>query len=1179
MKNIVFITFLILFKFTFSQAGQPDTTFNYTRTNAFKNGESTDGFINKIVQLPGGKLLIGGYFTSYNGEHTTSLVKLNSDGSRDISFNVSIIGDGNSNSNVTDIIPLQNGNILVSGFFRNVNNTPISGIVMLDSTGMIVSNFNVEGVNSTTSSSWIANLHLQENGKILLYGSFNEFNSNPCNRLIRLNTNGTLDSTFNSNITNAFIYKCISQIDGKIILAGNFDGNSSPNSFKLFRLLETGEIDTTFVENDLGNNAFIFDIKTQTTGKLIVAGKFSNYMGVTTGGIIRLNEDGTIDNSFTLNTSNFTKNIKKIELLSDDSFYAVGDFNNFSNQAQQCIVKLSADGLLDPYLNIDYDFNPEVNNVSAIVNDIVVLPNGNLICVGLFNLYKGVAVKNMISLFPNGDLNVEFLPYTGSNGFVNCIKTDALNRIIVGGEFTMYNNVRTGALFRLNENGTLDTTFQIGIGPNGYIKSIQIQYDGKIVVAGNFSNFNGINRNGIVRLLENGSIDLNYNPGDIFLTNNNVPIVNSIVLQGDGKIIAGGNFGYALLNGYPAFNLIRFETDGSRDYSFNSSDNSFDDIKHIELCSDNQIIVLKSNHLYRYLPNGEEDYLYNLYNDVIAFSIDNNDNIIMNNDQFLLSITIDGSLIDYYPSPSSAHSFLFQPDGKLIVGTEIGLTRFNTDNTIDATFEPSILTTSLLFQKVTCLAGQQHGQILYGGSFKLYNNVIANNIGRLLNDVPFLSTINLTFQNVQDVSCTQSGQATAFGYSGTPPYSYEWNTTPISFDSIAFFDQQGYYSCTVTDSYGDTKTSTVYIGGVDQNGIDFIVNGIEQEFRPGFESDYIIDGFNNGCIASNGNIQLTYDNSLIQFVNSFPYPDSQTANSLTWNFTAQNADSNHLVKTIKFQTLTTAQIGDSVNISIKINTNNDLDTTNNKVVYNIPVVNGYDPNDKSVYPIGKCEEHYINQNQNLIYRIRFQNTGNSEAINVRIEDEISSFLDIESLRILSSSHSFWTEKSQNKLIFHFDNINLPDSSSDEENSHGYVLFELKPIQEFSLPHETNISNTAEIYFDYNPAVITNTIQNTIFNLIDINLDEYECNNDDDLGFSNNSVFPNPFSNLLQLAIVEASQNTDIQVLNYLGSTVYSYSINEPILITINTNSWSNGVYFIRIKNGDKTSLLKAVKTN
>ncbi len=159
---------------------------------------------------------------------------------------------------------------------------------------------------------------------------------------------------------------------------------------------------------------------------------------------------------------------------------------------------------------------------------------------------------------------------------------------------------------------------------------------------------------------------------------------------------------------------------------------------------------------------------------------------------------------------------------------------------------------------------------------------------------------------------------------------------------------------------------------------------------------------------------------------------------------------------------------------------------------------GYDPNDKAVEP--NHEEGYtLIDQEDLIFKIRFQNTGNAPAYNIQIRDTLSEFLDISSVQYISGSHDghlTFSRTEDRVLVFDFDNIYLPDSTTDLEGSQGFFLYRVSIIDD--LPEGTLIENTAHIYFDNNPAVVTNTTKNILYP--DMDGDGYfsveDCNEED-----------------------------------------------------------------------------------
>ncbi len=177
---------------------------------------------------------------------------------------------------------------------------------------------------------------------------------------------------------------------------------------------------------------------------------------------------------------------------------------------------------------------------------------------------------------------------------------------------------------------------------------------------------------------------------------------------------------------------------------------------------------------------------------------------------------------------------------------------------------------------------------------------------------------------------------------------------------------------------------------------------------------------------------------------------------------------------IQVQTDTLAQANQQVCFEVNVTpTIGDNNPANNTLTHCFTVVNSYDPNLKSVYPINRIE----NADGKLTYTIQFQNTGNAPAQHIYIMDTLSASLDASTFELLAYSHQPQVQLIGNNLRFNFPNINLPDSTNDEPNSHGYVQFSIKLKD--SLPLGTTVNNTSFIYFDFNPPVQTNTVTDTL----------------------------------------------------------------------------------------------------
>ena len=177
----------------------------------------------------------------------------------------------------------------------------------------------------------------------------------------------------------------------------------------------------------------------------------------------------------------------------------------------------------------------------------------------------------------------------------------------------------------------------------------------------------------------------------------------------------------------------------------------------------------------------------------------------------------------------------------------------------------------------------------------------------------------------------------------------------------------------------------------------------------------------------------------------------------------------------------------------------------------------YDPNDKIVTPQGLGIHGYISNNQELEYLIRFQNTGNDTAITVMVRDQLDPNLDWSTIQPIASSHPMqvWVEQ-DGEAVFKFENIMLPDSNVNELASHGFIKFRIN--MEPSLSPETQIFNEGHIYFDYNPAVITNKVLNTN----SCNISVYQTR------FDNQIIIASSLDNLIKGAAGQAVQNFNIR---------------------------------------------------
>lgn len=261
---------------------------------------------------------------------------------------------------------------------------------------------------------------------------------------------------------------------------------------------------------------------------------------------------------------------------------------------------------------------------------------------------------------------------------------------------------------------------------------------------------------------------------------------------------------------------------------------------------------------------------------------------------------------------------------------------------------------------------------------------------------------------------------------------------------------------------------------------------------------------------------------------------------------------------------TFAQIGDLICFKVSITpTVGDNNVSNNGLTQCFKVVASYDPNDKTAYPSGDIDT----AQEWLTYTVRFQNTGNAEAQHIYIMDTLDTDVDVSTFQLLAYSHQPNVQIKENIVRFNFPNINLPDSFSNEPGSHGYVQYKVK-LKE-NLPIGTTIENTAHIYFDFNPPVVTNTTTNTIAVVQDttgVGIKQVNA--------LSMNIYPNPANSQVTVTTSQA------------GHTIYMYTAQGQLLstqamqstaTTINIEALPSGIYYIELSGTKGTARKKLVK--
>jgi uncharacterized delta-60 repeat protein len=655
--------------------GTPDTTFAQT-------GTGINGAVKSLVIQSDGKILVGGAFTSYNGISAPRLLRLNSDGTLDSSF--SQTGTGLNNT-VNTILVLPDSMILVGGSFTTYNGVSQNYIARLSSTGALDTTF----VIGTGFQFQVYALARQSDGKFIVGGAFEMYKGSAAKYIIRLNSDGSKDASFVQSGLTAAVTSIAIQSDGKVIAGGTYTSYSFVITPYVVRLGTDGVLDSSFSWTSL--DITIRQLFLQEDGKILVGG---GYNSSSNAYLSRINSDGTVDNTFVLTGTGFgSSNIYSMALQEDGKIIVGGYFSSYNGVSTLNIARLNTNGSLDGAFSYGNGLTP---NVSTIARQ----PDGKILAGGTFTVFAQSTVGRIVRLNSDGSFDTAFSQgNSGFNGSVYDIVAQPDGKILVGGEFTTYNGISSPRIARLNSDGTLDTSFNVGTGFGGTVNVMALYPNGKILASGNFTSYKGTSIRKIARLNSDGTLDMTFTQAGTGINN----YANTVVILPDGKILAGGYF--ASFNGTTTPNLLRLNEDGSLDTTFVQTGAGIG----------SSVISLAIQ------PNGKI---------LVGGSFSTYDG---NSRSKLLRLNADGSLDTTFTQTgtglnSNVNSIAVQSDGKILIGGHFStyngtslsrLARLNEDGTIDSTFVQS---GAGFNNAVRDFILQSSGKIIVAGDFTSYNS-------------------------------------------------------------------------------------------------------------------------------------------------------------------------------------------------------------------------------------------------------------------------------------------------------------------------------------------------------------------------------------------------------------------------------------------------------------------------
>lgn len=361
------------------------------------------------------------------------------------------------------------------------------------------------------ANNYIQTSAVQSDGKILLGGSFTTYGGLTRARMVRLNTDGTVDTTFSPGFNNS-VFTIAVQGNGKILVGGIFStvtptGGSSTTAISIVRLNTDGTIDSTFpIGSDYGiigvgggtTPSFVHDIKQQSDGKILVAGTigFHRYNSTNTErrGILRLNSDGTLDTTFVVGTGfGIGGSPRKMSLQSDGKIVVGGYFSTYNGTNRNAIARLNTDGTLDTTFANPANSQAVIAGGQFGLETVEVQPDGKILVAGYLNQYISSGTTYTINGFArlNSNATIDtgfgYFPGPSNDATIYFARSISDGRILLGGDFNTYNGVAVNSMAIVSSSGVRQS---ITLTLNNSPSTISFQSDGAIVVGGDFTTFN-----------------------------------------------------------------------------------------------------------------------------------------------------------------------------------------------------------------------------------------------------------------------------------------------------------------------------------------------------------------------------------------------------------------------------------------------------------------------------------------------------------------------------------------------------------------------------------------------------------------------------------------------------------------------------------------------------------------
>lgn len=370
---------------------------------------------------------------------------------------------------------------------------------------------------------------------------------------------------------------------------------------------------------------------------------------------------------------------------------------------------------------------------------------------------------------------------------------------------------------------------------------------------------------------------------------------------------------------------------------------------------------------------------------------------------------------------------------------------------------------------------------------------------------------------------------------------------------------------------GFTPTATIDFALESITGPDMYAYTASTTPRPGFPLTYGVYAVNNGAYTFGPfDVTLAYD-PVLTFVSSSPAPTVNTPGFLQWSLAGLAPFTFEAIGVQMVVPPNPGLIGTYLDATVSVlPVPADAVPANDSYLITRMVVGAYDPNDKQAVTSSRLSttQYFLDADEHIDYTIRFQNTGNAAAINVELVDTLSPLLDIGTLEVLAASHPFTVQlRHDTVLSFRFDNIMLPDSTSDPLGSQGFASFRIAPKSTFALGEV--VANNADIYFDFNPPIRTNTVElvadfTTGIAVVDAR--------------ERISVMPNPASDAVTLVADAVLQPQRILLRSSTGQVLRDVPWpGGDVRAVLDLSRLATGLYAVEVRGAGGVALARVVK--